>query len=234
MAADELAGSGSNRSPGDGEPEEDFLRARRAVYSLLAAVFDGEVERLADAMADGSFERLAGALPVDLDTAPLVEEEPDTEALKIGYDNLFVVPGPHFVPPFGSAHADDPSHEFESDSAFHDAGETGELYGDPAARMARRYERVGFAPERGDGIPDHLAAELSFLAALADQRLQTDDQETSSALRDIERETLTDMGWLDAFDGTVAAQDSQEEVFAALVRLTRSVVAWDATRHSRL
>ncbi|QSG09898.1 TorD/DmsD family molecular chaperone [Halapricum desulfuricans] len=210
--------------------DAEFLRARAAVYDLLAAAFDGDVERLTAAMADGSFRELASALPVEPDVGPLVVEDPDPEALSIGYDNLFVVPGPHYVPPFASAHADEPSHEFESDSAFHEAGSAGELYGDPAARMARRYERLGFTPERGDGIPDHLAVQLSFLSSLAAARADADDLTTRDELRELEGETLAAMGWLDAFDESVADQDRAEGVFAALTRLTRTIVAWDAKR----
>ncbi|MCU4718275.1 TorD/DmsD family molecular chaperone [Halapricum hydrolyticum] len=210
-------------------PDVAFTRARAAVYELLASAFDGDIETLAEAMADGSFHELASVLPVAVEVDPLVADDPDPEALSIGYDNLFVVPGPHYVPPFASAHADEPSHEFESDSAFHEAGSAGELYGDPAARMARRYERLGFTPERGDGIPDHVAAQLSFLSTLAAARADADDA-AGDALQEIERETLAAMGWLDAFDEAVAGQDRAEGVFAALSRLTRTIVAWDAKR----
>jgi TorA maturation chaperone TorD len=234
MATDHSDSVGkSEHSPDSSEADADFLKARRAVYTLLANVFDGDVDALATAMADGSFERLAGALPVQIDVDPLVADAPETEALAVGYDNLFVVPGPHFVPPFASGHATDPSHEFESDSAFHEEGTAGELLGDPAASMAQRYDRVGFSPQRGDGIPDHIAAQLSFLATLADQRIEPGDPDVQTALRDIERDTLGDMGWLDAFDEAVAARDQSEGVYAALTRLTRSIIAWDADRNSR-
>jgi len=223
---------GATASDGAG-PDAGFLRARAAVYDLLAAAFDGDMETLTTAMADGSFRELASVLPVELDVDPLVVEDPDPETLSIGYDNLFVVPGPHYVPPFASAHADEPSHEFESDSAFHEAGSAGELYGDPAARMARRYERLGFTPERGDSIPDHLAVQLSFLSTLAAARADADDPTTRDELRELEDETLASMGWLDAFDEAVAGQDRAEGVFAALSRLTRTLVAWDADRSER-
>ncbi|MFW6018047.1 MAG: TorD/DmsD family molecular chaperone [Halapricum sp.] len=213
-------------------PDAAFMRARAAVYDLLAAAFDGDIETLAEAMTDDSVRKLASILPVEVDTDPLVVDDPDREALAIGYDNLFVVPGPHYVPPFASAHADEPSHEFESDSAFHEAGSAGELYGDPAARMARRYEQLGFEPERGDGIPDHLAAQLSFLGALASARAGATDPETHDILTALEGETLGDMGWLDAFDEAVAERDRAEGVFATLARLTRVFIAWDAERAS--
>lgn len=234
MATDRPRPVGTDEETADAsDAGTDFLKARRAVYTLLADIFDGDVDALATAMADGSFERLAGALPVEMDVDPLVAANPDSDALAIGYDNLFVVPGPHFVPPFASGHATEPSHEFESDSAFHDEGKAGELLGDPAATIARRYDRFGFSPERGDGIPDHIAAQLSFLATLADQRIEAGDPHVQTALRDIERDTLDDMGWLDAFDEAVAARDQSEGVYAALTRLTRSIIAWDADRNSR-
>lgn len=217
-------------APDDSALDSEFEQARAAVYDLLAAAFDGDSEVLAASMVDGSFERLAAALPVECDVSPLVASDPDVESLSVGYDNLFVVPGPHYAPPFASGYESDPTRDFESDSAFQEDDAAGELYGDPAARMARRYERAGFDPERGDGVPDHLAAQLSFLAALAGERARIDDPEAREALRGIERETLADMAWLDAFDEAVAERDRAEGVFAALARLTRVVVAWDASR----
>lgn len=211
---------------------EASARARASVYGLLAATFDGETETLADALDEGAFVALADALPVEIETEPLERTDLDADALGVGYDNLFVVPGPHYVPPFASAHAVDPSEAFDSDSPFHDAGEAGELLGDPAADAAQLYTATGFEPDRGDGIPDHLAALLEFMRALCEREAtllteeSTDDE--LSVVRTAQRETLSLLAWLDTFDDAVAREDSAEGVFAALVRLARSFAAWDA------
>ena len=210
-----------------------LLQARAHVYDLLSAAFDGDVEVLAKAMEDDVFARLADTLPTELETDALTAETVDTEALAYGYDNLFEVPGPNFVPPFASAHRADPSEQFESDSPYHEEGAAGELLGDPAAEIAELYAQVDFQPERGEGIPDHLAAELEFMYALVAQEahLRADDDdhaEEVAALRDLQRTTLTQLGWLDDFDQEVADRDTVEGVFAGLVRFTRVFCAWDA------
>jgi TorA maturation chaperone TorD len=212
-----------------------FARARSRVYGLLAAAFDGDVDALADAMAEDAFGRLGGHLPVDLDVDALARDDVDAEALSVGYDNLFVVPGPHYVPPFASAHATEPSAEqFESDSPYHEEGAAGELLGDPAAEVARVYDRVGFRPERGDGIPDHVAAEFEFLSALASREARLAEQAepefgvSATDLRELQAETLSRLGWLDSFDEALQERDRAEGVFAALSRFARSFAAWDA------
>jgi TorA maturation chaperone TorD len=226
----------------DGRPDDTIpptpdadgsvARARANVYGLLAAALDGEVETLATALEDGTFARLGAELPAEIPTDALTRADLDAEALRVGYDNLFVVPGQHYVPPFASAHADDPSESFESDSPYHDEGAAGELLGDPAATMARLYARVGFESDRGDGIPDHVAAELAFMSALCarEATLHRGDGDASEieTLRDLQRTVVSELGWLDAFDDAVAAEDTVEGTFAALTRLTRTFVAWDA------
>jgi TorA maturation chaperone TorD len=217
-----------------------YARARSRVYGLLAAAFDGAVDVVAEAMAEDAFGRLADILPADLDVSSLARRDLDEEALSVGYDNLFVVPGPHYVPPFASAHATDPSAEqFESDSPYHDEGRAGELLGEPAADVARLYERVGFRPERGDGIPDHLAAEFEFLSALAEReaRLREGRLESETVgpedLRALQSRTLARLGWLDDFDEAVQESDAAEGVFAALSRFARTFAAWDARALNR-
>jgi TorA maturation chaperone TorD len=101
-------GDGSTASDGDPDPDDAaFTRSRARVYRLLAAAFDGDVAAFADAIDDGAFAAVAAALPVDVDCGPLDEDPPSEAALAHGYDNLFAVPGPHYVPPFASAHAGD-------------------------------------------------------------------------------------------------------------------------------
>lgn len=212
----------------------DFDRARSQVYDLLAAAFDGDVVVLESALRDRAFEDLAMLLPDSVDAEGLSRRDLDTEALELGYDNLFVVPGDHYVPPFASAHEADPSADFESDSVYHEEGSAGELYGDPARRMADLYDRVGFSPEVGEGIPDHVAAELAFMALLARTKaaVREDAAQVDATLDEItavEDAALDELEWLDRFADAVEARDSREGVFAALARFAAGFVTWDRT-----
>lgn len=210
-----------------------FARSRSHLYDRLAAVFDGDVAVLERAIRDQAFIRLAEQLPSDLVVEPIQRTDLEREALRIGYDNLFEVPGPQYVPPFASAHATDPSAPFESDSSYHSAGEAGELFGDPAHSVSEWYAWTDFRPNRGDGIPDHVAAELEFVAALASAEAQSlessgEDSGDLETLRNLQRDVLAHMSWLEPFAEAVAEKDSHERLFAALSELARAAVAWDA------
>ncbi|WP_250137688.1 TorD/DmsD family molecular chaperone [Halorientalis salina] len=229
---DEEHGTPTTAARDDPDPVT-MARARSRVYDLLAATFDGEMGRLVSALDDAVFVSLAEVLPISIETGDLETAETDERALGIGYDNLFVVPGSHYVPPFASAHAIDPSEEFESDSPYHSAGEAGELLGDPAADIAHLYDAASFEPERGDDIPDHLAAVFEFMAALCEHEAaileEADpDAEALTSVRELQALTLSHLGWLDQFEAAVAAEDTVEGVFAALARIARTFTAWDA------
>ncbi|RKD89046.1 molecular chaperone TorD family protein [Halopiger aswanensis] len=203
--------------------------ARATLYELLAAAFDGEVDVLATAIEDGALVDVAATLPIGSEPDALGRTAVDADALSIAYDNLFVVPGPRYVPPIASAHRDRPSESFESDSPFHDEGAAGELLGDPAAAMASLYDRAGFRPERGD-FPDHVAAQLEFLAATtraAALRRDRGDEDAAERFERLQDETLTQLGWLDSFHEAVADADG-DGVFAATAALARTAAAWHA------
>ncbi|WP_241658522.1 molecular chaperone [Halorubrum sp. BOL3-1] len=217
----------------DGDRDEAALATARArLYGLLAATFDGETETTAAALDRGAFVTVADVFPIDIETADLRGDGHDADSLAIGYDNLFVVPGTHYVPPFASAHAADPSEAFESDSRYHTAGEAGELLGDPAADMAQLYAAAGFSPERGDDIPDHVAACFEFMRALCEREatlLEGGGSESNlDAVRELQTRALSQLGWIDRFEEAVASRDSVEGVFAAIARLARTFTAWDA------
>jgi len=209
-------------------------QARADVYGFLAASFDGDMETLASALADGTVARLVEQLEIDVQTDALDRPDLDAEALQIGYDNLFVVPGPRYVPPFASAHADEPSESFESDSPYHEEGQAGELLGDPAQAAAHRYATAGFGPERGDGVPDHVAATFEFLRALCEREAQllpvapdSEAVEEVGTIRALQQQTLEELTWLAPFQAVVAEQDAAEGLFAELTQFARTFVDWD-------
>jgi len=212
--------------------ESAVARARAEVYGLLSRVFDGDSETLSNALEDGTFTELAATLPAEMPADALARSDLDTESLEVGYDNLFVVPGPHYVPPFASAHADDPSESFESDSPYHEVGQSGELLGEPAAAAARTHSAVGFESQRGDGIPDHLAVDFEFMQLLCEHEarlLQSDESDDEVAtVRELQRTTISRLAWLDTFHEAVAQHDTVEGIYAALARFARTFVAWDA------
>jgi TorA maturation chaperone TorD len=218
--------------------DPEFLRMRAQTYDLLSACLDGDAGALVEAAENGYFVQLSAVFPVDIDPDLLAEY--DVEALEVGYDNLFAVPGPHYVPPFASAHAAGPADApadtadedtpYESDSAYH-AGDDGELLGEPAAEFAELYDAVDFEPTRGDGIPDHVAAVFEFLGALAQaeaDRRKAGNVEAAEALADLQRRTLDRLGWLDEFHERVREADSAEGAFARVVGVARTFAAWDA------
>ncbi|WP_210424026.1 molecular chaperone TorD family protein [Halorussus ruber] len=229
--------SGTADEGGDADlpaTDPEFLRMRARTYDLLSACLDGDAGALVEAAENGYFVQLSAVFPVDIDPELLAEY--DEEALEVGYDNLFAVPGPHYVPPFASAHAadaprsDDATANYESDSAYH-AGDDGELLGEPAAEFAELYDAVDFEPTRGDGIPDHVAAAFEFLGALAQaeaDRRKAGNIEEAEALADLQRRTLDRLGWLDEFHERVREADSAEGAFARIVGVARTFAAWDA------
>ena len=219
--------------------EPTFARSRSHLYDLLAAVFDGDVAVLESAIRDQAFVRLAEQLPSDIKTETIQRTDLEREALRIGYDNLFEVPGPQYVPPFASAHATDPSEPFESDSSYHSAGEAGELFGDPAHTVSEWYAQTDFRPDRGEGIPDHLAAEFEFMAALTAAEAESlesagDEAIDLATLRTLQRELLEHLSWLGPFAQAVDEKDSHEQLFAGLSEFARAVVAWDAEQLDEL
>lgn len=212
-----------------------FDRARAQIYDLLATAFDGDTTTLCRAIQEGAFRELAGVLPGTLDVGALDRTDLDPESLGVGYDNLFAVPGPHYVPPFATAHRENAAAEVDSDSAYLEHGAAGELYGDSAREMARLYDQVGFRPDVGEGFPDHVAAELAFLAALASSKADLRDANGETRgeraeLEALEEAALARMRWVEAFSKATDERDGGDGVFAALASFTASVLEWDRAR----
>lgn len=206
----------------------DFASARSQIYLLLAAAFDGDVEELSAAMDADVFRELADVIP----EAPTVEvlgpDSLDPSTLRRGHDALFVVPGPHFVPPFASGHVSEPPADFESDS-IHRAGSTGgELLGESAGAVAATYEQFGFTPSLGSEFPDSLPALLEFVGALAAAESVAESDDVVADLRTVQVTFVeSQLQWLDSFTDSVEAKDTAEGAFAELAAFTRAFVNYD-------
>jgi TorA maturation chaperone TorD len=206
--------------------DRSVATARAQVYLLLAAAFDGDADRFAAAVEAGVFDRLADTVPGAPPTSALSGASPDPETLRVGYDNLFVVPGPHYVAPVASGYVES-GEPVTSDSIYRD-DQPGELLGHPAAVAANTYERFGFVPTRGTDFPDSLPALLEFAAALAAAEADVVDDRTDAELRQVQATFLAQqLGWVDAFADAVADADAVEGVYAALAAFTRAFVAFD-------
>lgn len=192
--------------------------ARVATYEALSRILDGDVDLLVETRADEDEEDLRSlARTLSVDPEPLVRDA-SADELRRSYDALFAIPGPRYVPPYASAHRGNSSTDGPaSASAFASAGD-GQLGGEPARRSHALYSRFGFRPDRGDGMPDHVAAQLEFAARLA----ATDDGRADAA-----RSKVFDLGlfgWLERFERRVDRNDDLG-VYAGVVSLARRFVA---------
>jgi len=129
---------------GGSDPEACAVRAREAgakarAYEVMALAFAPPSDELARALG-----RHDGGLALP---------EVDPAALALEHTRLFVGPGKAVAPPYGSV--------------YHDGGV---LMGESTMDVLRRYSEAGltFTPDRGE-LPDHVVAELSFLAVLAEE-----------------------------------------------------------------
>lgn len=121
-------------------------RARARAYELLALGFSPPSAEMADAMAN---VKPSLSLPV---FGPLGLEAPDPETLVPEYHRLFVGPESLPAPPYESVYR-----------------EGWRVMGESTLDVQRQYEEAGYAldPARHDP-PDHVTAELAFLALLAE------------------------------------------------------------------
>lgn len=119
-----------------------LARTRAAEYARLAAAFDRPSEALAEVMGGGS--------------GPGADPGHDWAALALEHTRLFVGPGRVPAPPYGSVY-----HEGHV------------LMGESTLDAMRQYREAGFslAPDAGV-LADHVVAELSFLALLAEEEAQ--------------------------------------------------------------
>ncbi|MBC7358926.1 MAG: molecular chaperone TorD family protein [Desulfacinum sp.] len=143
-------------------------RARAEVYGFFSRVFlkrprEVDLNRLLAAETLDALGALYGDHPSLNGLRDVADEwsrgRLDPEEIQVQYDNLFLVPGPHYVPPYESV--------LLGDDAVGGAGRRGTLFGRKARRIASIYEEHGLGPSEGlDEFPDHIGVELAFMEYL--------------------------------------------------------------------
>lgn len=143
--------------------------------SVAALLEPGFGAFLAEALEDARIAAALGALRA--------AGQPELKPLADEYHTLFVVPGQRYCKPYGSVHCV---------AAGGDVPQL--LAGESSREVLRLYRRAGYQPAADfRDLPDHLGAELSFLAHLCDEEQQawvSGDEATARALGSTQREFL--------------------------------------------
>lgn len=182
-------------------------RARAGSYELLALALGPPSAEAAEALSNAS---PAWSLPPR-----------DPRGASPEYHRLFVGPGTVAVPPFESVYR-----------------EGGRVMGETTLDVQRRYSDAGFVLDPAlNNLPDHAAAELAFMAVLADQEAEAwEAEDERDALAWLQREAafLDDhlSRWLPAFCDRLL-RSTEEPYYRALAVALRQFVALDH-EHVRL
>ncbi|MCL4395130.1 MAG: molecular chaperone TorD family protein [Chloroflexi bacterium] len=191
--------------------ESDFLRARAAMYELLARLhtypLDGAALNAVTALSlDNAPTALSDALAVmQARIAAAPDRDAFVEALNVQATRLFEGPGQPAAPPFAS---------------FYLNG--GKLMGAAALAARRAYLARNVRPNADGRIPpDHLALELGFMAFLAREDAGRGLADSAVFLRE---HLLT---WVPRWSAAVVAA-SAHPFFVGLANLTRAMLESDA------
>jgi len=177
-------------------------RGRARGYELLALGFSPPSEELAEAVVKGE----APFSFLSLNPKELVPE----------YHRLFVGPGELPAPPYESVYRE---------------GWT--VFGESTLEVKRRYEEAGYALEPSfTELPDHVAAELAFMALLTEEEARAwEAQDASAAFSWLVRERafLGDhlTRWLPGFCDRLLAS-TEVPFYRGLAVSLREFVALDA------
>ena len=156
--------------------EASDARARANVYAFLASLFSTHPTQAAVRAVREIAEDLA-----------LNGPEPSAlEELEREYMDLFVVPNPRYVAPYESVFCDQWMPVARDGEASADGGSRrGLLMGDSSLQVRQCYEEAGVIPD--EGLPDHIATELRFMAWLWDQQAVRDASDAAVIARLRER-----------------------------------------------
>ena len=186
-------------------------RARASVYAFLASVF----RSLPTEDSVRAVREMARGLEIDA-PGPFA-----LEALEREYMDLFVVPNPRYVAPYESVFRDSWPSPLEEGAAIR-----GLLMGDSSLAVRRCYLEAGVAPE--DGLPDHVATELQFMAWLWAQEAERESGDVA-AIAQLRSRFRTDhvAQWIADLRGRVAERD-RLGFYAVALRVTEAVIESDA------
>lgn len=207
-------------------------RVRSQLYAALASAFcKPEAAWAGEESLAQTLRRAASAINIEALEQPADEVvrsmevcsdevEQAVRTLEIEYNRLFVGPGPPQAPPYESFYRDS----------------WGLVTGPSARDVERRYAEagLGLAPDHHD-LPDHVATELGFMAYLALQEAEADDEERQAWV-ERERSFLRDhlKVWLPLLCQRVQ-EASQHPFYTAVAELTETFVsldvAWSETCH---
>jgi TorA maturation chaperone TorD len=195
-------------------------RARAEVYGLLAGIFSSHptqesvqaLRQMADSLGIGGFEDFS-------------LNELDRE-----YMDLFIVPNPRYVAPYESVFRDEwplpPVLRHGSNPGEMGTKIKGLLMGESTLQVRQAYLRAGVLPE--EGLPDHIANELRFVAYLWMKESEaTGDEATACAeLRDeFRREHL--LKWIGLL-GERVAERGQLGYYRGALQVAEAMLQSDA------
>lgn len=208
--------------------DSTFALGRAELYNFLAAVFSEPPDvRWIAGLRDGRLVRVLAivAAPAEIEAltawATCGDLAQRHEELARAYTRLLVVPGPGYIPPYGSVYRDGPD------------GPPGTwlgrptLWGPSSVAVAQAYREAGLAlaPD-GPQVPDHLGLELQFmhhLCACEAEALSQGEVARAAAWRARQAVFLRThlLPWAPAFCARVDAEGIHL-FYRLLARLTRA------------
>ncbi len=221
------------------ESPADRCAAWAGVYAILSACFSPPTRTLLEDIRSGRLaaalaelrERLPGELSRIEQALRTFDGLPDVmapdrptgtlEALEVEYTRLFLGPGLPVVPPHESVYVD-----------RENADALGPLWGPAAFAVRDAYAEAGMAPRPGAEPPDHLPAELEFMALLWEGEaaaLADADRERAERARASRASFLA--GHLSRWGPSVAertVRQTRHPLYDAAGRLLQAVLGTDA------
>lgn len=168
------------------------LKGKQFVYGLFSAILLGQVER---------YDQVMRELPVDIRKQFPFYQDFEKEKVTAAYDNLFVVPGDYYIPPYYSSYA----------GLYYD----NELdLNENHLCLIGLFERFGFYdPIEQEQLPDHIAMFFSFMQAslaLEVKAWTDDDEELAKQAQQLQKRFLNE--FLHPWASVLLSQVQKQEI----------------------